>query len=322
MSARIGFISCASAKRDRAMPARDLYTSWLFRGARNVVETTCDRWYILSALHGVIDPDTIIAPYDYTLKGATVHERRAWADATWPAVESLLNHGDVVEVYAGRDYLGYGLEERILNMGVRIHDPLAGLKLGYRLSWFSARRDDPSLLCSAEHDPTNNPRRSIVADRKKKTSSTRSRGGATKTTAGKTAAEKRADAKVKADAAAKREADAKAKAAEKEAARQEKADAKAKARADLIASGDLIEDGDAEYHVVTERKIGKLERDAAEALEALKASDVPLLKQELVGASVTATGMFAMLKAQGLVKEYRKRTGERGGSGVAYLWIG
>lgn len=96
--------------------------------------------------------------------------------------------------------------------------------------------------------------------------------------------------------------------------------AKEKARQDAIKSGELIVDGDVEFYLVGDDKdTGKLEQRAADVLKALKGSKVPLRKQDIAGADITATGMFAMLKALGYVKVYRARSGERGGSGVAYL---
>ncbi|HWO69164.1 MAG TPA: hypothetical protein VNP94_00195, partial [Actinomycetota bacterium] len=45
---RIGLVGCVKSKRARPAPARDLYTSPLFRGARRFVERSCDRWFVLS----------------------------------------------------------------------------------------------------------------------------------------------------------------------------------------------------------------------------------------------------------------------------------
>jgi hypothetical protein len=50
-----------------AAPAGDLYVSSLFMGRRRFVEASCDRWFILSALHGGVDPDEVIEPYDESL---------------------------------------------------------------------------------------------------------------------------------------------------------------------------------------------------------------------------------------------------------------
>lgn len=115
----------------------------------------------------------------------------------------------------------------------------------------------------------------------------------------------------------------KRKAAEAEARATKRAEAE-KARAEerqaAIDNGTLIVVGETEFHLVEKDDLGKLETRAASVLKALKDSDVPLRKSDIAGADITATGMFAMLKALGLVKAYRSRSGERGGSGVAYLW--
>ena len=37
--------------------------------ARRYAETHAERWYILSAAHGLVDPERIIDPYDISLNG-------------------------------------------------------------------------------------------------------------------------------------------------------------------------------------------------------------------------------------------------------------
>ena len=77
---RIGLVSCVKSKLDRAALAEDLYTSALFRGARHTVERSCDRWYILSALNGLVPPDRVLEPYEVTVSNASVAKRRPWAE--------------------------------------------------------------------------------------------------------------------------------------------------------------------------------------------------------------------------------------------------
>lgn len=63
-------VPCGGEKLDRPVPARDLYTSSTFRLAWAAAMAEVDaydgeaRVLILSALHGLIDPSTIVAPYD------------------------------------------------------------------------------------------------------------------------------------------------------------------------------------------------------------------------------------------------------------------
>lgn len=79
---RVGLVGCASSKLQRPAPARELYTSQLFRKASAYAELTCDRWYILSAKHGLVRPDDALEPYDIKLgtnapDSPPIHQ---WAD--------------------------------------------------------------------------------------------------------------------------------------------------------------------------------------------------------------------------------------------------
>jgi hypothetical protein len=90
---RIGLVGCVKGKGPTAAPAGELYTSPLFVGRRRFVEGSCDRWFILSALHGLIDPNEVIEPYDASLVSAGVAERRAWAERVLASLDETL--GDV-----------------------------------------------------------------------------------------------------------------------------------------------------------------------------------------------------------------------------------
>lgn len=153
-----------------------------------------------------------------------------------------------------------------------------------------------------------------------------------------TAAAKAAEAKAEKEAAekhkreareakqAEKKAEAEQKAKERQAAKEAKEKEAEEARAALIDSGALIVDGSTEYHAVTREDDLTVETRAASIVEALKASDTPVsgksLQDDNGGGWPQYLSFFAMLKSLGLVREYRSRTGERGGSGVAYLWIG
>jgi hypothetical protein len=76
---RIGLVGCVKQKAKLARLAKDLYISTLFEGRRSFVESSCDQWWILSAEHGLVHPDALVAPYDVALKGASRAVRRRWA---------------------------------------------------------------------------------------------------------------------------------------------------------------------------------------------------------------------------------------------------
>lgn len=64
-------VPCGRNKLDRPAAARELYASSHFRFALRQVETAAHveggQVRILSALHGLVDPDTVLEPYDVTM---------------------------------------------------------------------------------------------------------------------------------------------------------------------------------------------------------------------------------------------------------------
>ena len=61
-------VPCGAGKLDHAAPAGQLYTSQHFaltlKAARKLAEDQGARVFILSALHGLLDPATVVEPYD------------------------------------------------------------------------------------------------------------------------------------------------------------------------------------------------------------------------------------------------------------------
>lgn len=71
---RIDLVGCVKLKRNHAAPAADLYTSALFAGRCRWVAQTCDRWFVVSAKHGLV-AQQVLKPYDETLTPrATVND--------------------------------------------------------------------------------------------------------------------------------------------------------------------------------------------------------------------------------------------------------
>ena len=108
---RVGLVGCVKSKQSRAAPARELYTSQLFRGRRVWVERTCDRWFVLSAKHGLVEPGRVLAPYDETLTDLPRAARRQWSACAVQALDQALGEvsGIVFELHAGSAYLDHGL---------------------------------------------------------------------------------------------------------------------------------------------------------------------------------------------------------------------
>lgn len=64
---KVAFVSCVKTKADSARPAEQLCISPWFVMARRFAERNSDRWFILSAAYGLLDPDRVIEPYEKTL---------------------------------------------------------------------------------------------------------------------------------------------------------------------------------------------------------------------------------------------------------------
>lgn len=118
------------------MPAQHLYLSPLFLKASAYARKYGDFWYVLSAKHGLVDPDEILEPYNETLNRMSASERRIWAHRVLDRLAVKLNVGDLVTFLAGQKYREY-LIKPIEEMGCCVEIPLQGKRIGEQLSWFN-----------------------------------------------------------------------------------------------------------------------------------------------------------------------------------------
>ena len=133
---RIALVSCVKSKRAAASPARDLYISQLFRGLRAYAEAHADAWYILSAEHGVLRPDDVIAPYEKTLTTMPKRDRVAWAGRVQTQLLEILPSGAEVILLAGSRYRE-GIEFFLRQHGFSVSTPMEGLGIGKQLQWLN-----------------------------------------------------------------------------------------------------------------------------------------------------------------------------------------
>ena len=138
MPKRIGLVGCVKEKRRTPSAARDLYTSSLFVGRRRAVERSCDQWFVLSALHGLVDPDQLVEPYDVTLNTMGREERRRWATGVVRALQGRLGtlQGHHFELHAGANYLDFGLMDALIRHGATVSWPTRGLPMGKQLQYY------------------------------------------------------------------------------------------------------------------------------------------------------------------------------------------
>lgn len=127
-------VSCASKKLG-VRAREDLYVSDLFRKslayARRLRPADI---FILSAKHGLVQPDEQIDPYNETLNTMLPPEIMRWSERVF---DQLRTHADVEHDHfvflAGDKYRRY-LLPRLRSADV----PMEGLRIGEQLSWLNS----------------------------------------------------------------------------------------------------------------------------------------------------------------------------------------
>lgn len=134
----IGLVGCVATKLDKPSKAKDLYISPLFRGRRRYVEKSCNEWFVLSALHGLVDPEEVIAPYNVTLKTFSSSLKHQWSSRILSELNRRFNDYQnlVFEVHAGSDYRDFGLTSELVELGAQVRVPAYGLSQGRQLQFY------------------------------------------------------------------------------------------------------------------------------------------------------------------------------------------
>ncbi len=132
-------VGCVKSKRHRASLARDIYTSPLWQGRRTYAELHGCPWYILSAKHGLLAPDTWIEPYDLALASLSAAERREWSLGILNDLAAQIQtlDGKTIEIHAGKPYVEFGLEKGLRDAGAVVRRPLEHVVgTGVQIAWY------------------------------------------------------------------------------------------------------------------------------------------------------------------------------------------
>lgn len=135
--ADVVLVGCVKSKAGHGALAKDLYVSDYFAKMRRYAESTGLPWFILSAEHGLLDPEEWLEPYERYLPETSRDYRRAWGEKVATQLEQTVGPlaGAVVDVHAGATYVE-SVEEPLGRRGVTVLDQLEGLTFGRRLSWY------------------------------------------------------------------------------------------------------------------------------------------------------------------------------------------
>lgn len=141
-------IGCSGPKLDRAAPARDLYTSALFKKCVAYAEALGAEWAVLSAKHGLVQPDQVLAPYDCTFKGWSKGQLEDWGRKANLAISERWPFKPTDFVFLGGEKYAFALH----NYGtvypgsptgsylppIEAKEPLRFMQIGQRLAWLNA----------------------------------------------------------------------------------------------------------------------------------------------------------------------------------------
>jgi|SRR5271157_1510220 len=110
-------------------PAREAYTGAPFRVNRQYAELVGERWIILSAKYGLIDPETVIEDYEVTFKKATT-KPVGISEIRKQLVQLGLLQYDRVIALGGKEYR-LVLEQAFAGLPAKnLSFPFGGLPLG------------------------------------------------------------------------------------------------------------------------------------------------------------------------------------------------
>ena len=141
MARVIYIVQCVSKKRKTPQPARNLYTSQLFKNASAYAEKISDEWFIISAKYGLVRPSDLLEPYDVTLKDMSAFERSQWAQRIFSDLKPCLQNTDKVVMLAGVIYRK-DLVQMIEGLGCKVEIPMIGLRIGEQVSWLKKQLED------------------------------------------------------------------------------------------------------------------------------------------------------------------------------------
>jgi hypothetical protein len=127
-------ISCTKSKRDYPCEARLLYDpSAKFKKSLAYAKTISEDIYVISAKHGLLALDAVIAPYDETLIGkskAAEAAKVAWAKTVAAQIGNIYDiQNTEFVIFAGSDYYA-PLQDHLPHIQL----PLRGLRQGESLA--------------------------------------------------------------------------------------------------------------------------------------------------------------------------------------------
>jgi len=133
---RVCLVACSKSKRLHPCSAEQLYNSTLFKASREFALNYCDDWRILSALHGLVNPDLKLSPYNKEMANRNSSEGCKWTEKVIDELKRQYPPGTIFTFLAGEKYIK-PLSQPLLDHGFRLANPLKGKSIGKRVQWLN-----------------------------------------------------------------------------------------------------------------------------------------------------------------------------------------
>lgn len=130
---KLGVVSCCLQKLSYRAEARNLYRSRVFKLRRLHAEHHCDRWVILSTMHGLIEPTTVLDPYEDWIREKDRAWRNAFQDKAWRSI--IAYQPKQVVLHMGREYYWPVLMRGLLAAEIDVLTPTRGMNQLDTFSW-------------------------------------------------------------------------------------------------------------------------------------------------------------------------------------------
>lgn len=137
----IYIVQCVKTMSGRRGAAKDMYASPYFKKCRRHVEERGGLWFILSAKHHLLEPDTPISPYQKALDDMSLSELREWGREAVRQMKERLPTAERVVFLCGAKYECEVLDW-LQSRYPEVEAPLQGKRIGERMQWLDRQHEE------------------------------------------------------------------------------------------------------------------------------------------------------------------------------------
>jgi hypothetical protein len=150
MSLTLYLVACSKQKASVTCAAHSLYEGDLFKLSRRYVEQEIEKsrhnrgWYILSAQHGLLNPEVITHPYDTSLLDMGRGPYLGWLFRVQDKLKYYADPSTRFVVLAGKEYR-QDLVDWLVFKGATVEVPMQGLGIGQQKAWLKKQTERASV---------------------------------------------------------------------------------------------------------------------------------------------------------------------------------